>query len=254
MVRLGAETLSLAQVLNMAEWSGVSRYIGEAYYEGMLRGSKIWNDETSGLSSRQKDNLLKGTVKCAQAMDDTIAAFTDSSSTDTHYCRGDVHQIYSVSCIMSPTLASALSLVRTCDVLARLRLFSSSPLELPPNNYGRTYHAYGYRVNPPFTDTVQRVATEKLALMEKSIVSYFVEEDSEMLRPSPLPLTPPPRIKPLTAAEKKMMKKRNKGKKNGHEVLPEPQEELLQERSALSCSITTCGDASHSLVTRSNFL
>ena len=204
---LKARTIPLAGVLNLAERSKNPRYMSEAYYEGMLQGYRSWNAD-KGLSPRQKLNLLNGTVKCSQAMDDAVDNF---GSLPPHVnCNIDTLEMCSYHCVEQSSISSALSRHLTSDILSRLRIIIES--EAPIHASRWCHHE------------ARQMAANRLALAESNIILYFLEDDPELLQPEWLQrppiipnILPIPASSPMSLPKKSMKsmksKKGMKGKK-----------------------------------------
>ena len=161
----------------------------------MLKGHRSWNAKESGLNPRQKLNLLNGTAKCMQAMDDAVLLFRTLGTHECPYQKDGWNRSTSYSptlClydgVSEPPLASALAKLRSCDVLLRLRTISSSAPETSDLRFVQCHRQ------------LCDIASVHLALVESSLPSYFLAEDPQLshvwtkLNPSPPPTPSPPFI------------------------------------------------------------
>lgn len=173
---------SLADVLDLAERMESRRYMAEAYYEGMLQGYKRWSADKS-LKPVQKQNLLNGTMKCIEAMDDAVTAFRSPAE---HACP-DSPKHCSYNLMGHPSIGFAVCAIPSCDIVSRLRIITTAT---PHESVG------GARAR--CLEQSRATASSQLESVESNLLSYFIAEDPElsqarwtMLAPSPLTPRPP---------------------------------------------------------------
>ena len=179
----------LAYVLDLAERMETRRYMAETYYQGMLQGYQVWSVDIR-LKPVQKRNLLNGTRKCIDAMDDAVTAFRSPAE---HACP-DSPELCSCNIMGYPSVGFAVSALLSCDILSRLRIISTAAVR---EDVG------GARAQ--CLKQLRAIASSQLESVESNLLSYFIAEDPElsqarwtMLAPSPPPTPRPPPALPVS--------------------------------------------------------